>query len=344
MSISTHKMLADAGAVNNAVMDFDNSNGPASKHFFTCTETTSPIVDAIGGLSVPADGVNSAKLVTIGAGDDSGVNTRVLAFSSGVGDLPTLVGGSWDQPGTKDVVILACGKTRIDPADSDGDINVGGFTSLYVGEFSASTFRVQPYQSIFQVGSDVFATQFSCENRVRTEGDIHIYAAVMRGTTLEHWADGVLTGSRDYSEQTDAVKAAWENYTPGNGFATGHSAYCSDIMICTPQPCDDDVVFTSCGISPNMSEDFTVFDAPLPCDFSVNGHYLRESGRKEVPSTFNPIAGNRNSTGEYPDDLYGLYMGVFENAPTDIAYATEWMKAEWVKGNKVVYPGWVSYT
>lgn len=39
--------------------------------------------------------------------------------------------------------------------------------------------------------------------------------------------------------------------------------------------------------------------------------------------------------------LYGIAIFQFESSfPTDIAKAVEWMRAEWVRGNKAIYPGW----
>ena len=337
-------MLSASGVENVGRIAPKDSYGATAKHFFNCTETASPIVDVIGGLSLPADGINLAKEVTIGAGDDSGINTRLLAFEGGTGILPTVTGGTWTQPGSSDFIAVACGKCRINASHPDGDVQSGGFTSIYIGEFADATFRAQPYQAIFQVGSDAFSTPFYPPMRVREEGEIYIYAAVKRGSVLEHYANGILTGSRDYTDQSAALKAEWDNFTPQTGFATGHSAYCSDIVICTPQACDEDIIFSGASCTdPNMTEPLTVFDAPVSCDFS-KPYYLRSEGRKERSSQFNPIEGNINSTSEYADDIYGLYTGIFENgAPTqsEIIAGINYMKNEWQLGNKVIYPGWM---
>ena len=344
MAISTHKMLADSDIENTARIAPKDSYGAATKHFFNCTETASPLADVVGGLELPADGVNASHEVTIGAGDDSGVNTRLLAYTGGQATLPVITGGTWTQPGSSNVVLVACGKCRIDPAARDSDINMGGFTGLYIGQSSTGILRIQPYQAIFQIDADRFATPFYAQNAVRSEGDIHIYATVMRGTRLEHYADGVLTGSRDYANQAAALKTAWDNFTPDTGIACGHGASCSDIAICTDDICVEEELYAplTCTL-PNMTETITVFDAKISCDFSDETRYLRAPGRKEISGTFNPIDGNNNATGQYADDIYGLYFGVFDSAPSqqEIINGINYMKTEWVAGNKAIYPGWM---
>ena len=356
MTVSTHKMLADNGQVNTARMNQANSIGPGSKHFFDCTETVAPIVDAIGALEL--EGVD----VTIGAGDDSGVNTRILGFPAAVeGDQakPPLSSGTWTQPAAKDVVMVVCHKARID--GTTGDAHSGGYGSFYMGDSRNGILRVQPYQAIFGATGDSFhngfSTPFYASNGIRNDGQIYIHATVKRGTIsggdaqLEHYSDGVLTGARDSSVMPSPLLAEWDNFTPDAVFKISHSAYTDSPQLCTNLTCVDgdvngDACFTGGYQYPNMTDPVNDAGTRIVCDMGFDWWHLNDAGKREISASFKILPGNSFGSGEYADDYYGFYVGVFDSAPpiADIIAGINWMKTEWVAGNKVVYPGWVSFT
>lgn len=50
-----------------------------------------------------------------------------------------------------------------------------------------------------------------------------------------------------------------------------------------------------------------------------------------------------STIGHWPSEYYGLMMSIFaDGTPDDIEEAMQWMKTQWLAGNKVVWPGWVS--
>lgn len=340
MSITTHKMLSDNDLVNNARIAQKDSYGATGKHFFDCTETATPIVDAIGGLTL-ADSVDTV----IGAGDDSGVNTRILAYKS-ANDAPLLTSGAWNQPASKDVMLVMCSKHRINGGHADSDF--GGFGSFTIGTTTTGQMRLQPYYGYFDLNNERFATPFYQPQKIRNDGDIGIYALVKRGNLLEHYFNGILTGSRDYSDNSVAFKAAFDNFVPDNRFDCGHSAYCKDIFLCfSDLVCTDAAVSGTCGTKPNMTNYSEEIGARFACDNTVNSTTglltQRSDGVGEVAGFFDPIDGNGNSTGEYADDYYGFYMGVFDSAPSssEVISGINYCKEEWSSGNKVIYPGWM---
>ena len=60
-------------------------------------------------------------------------------------------------------------------------------------------------------------------------------------------------------------------------------------------------------------------------------------------SVFGADDGETAGNTEGPSPIYGIAIFVFKNGmPDDVPQALNWMKTEWVKGNKVIYPPWVT--
>ena len=299
-----------------------NSIGVNCKHYFPCDEGVAPAIltDIAGGVVI------DPALETDHSLDTGAANTiRMLSFGTNVGLTGNLV-----APGSSDVVLIACGKSRIDIGNADSDY--GGFIAFYIGTAGDAILRVQPYYSTFYSNSVIdpagtalktIATPVNKELLTRNDGQDYIFAAVKRGNKLEHWADGIKTGDNDVTLGTAEMQTDWNNFAPGNEIRVGHGAYSTDIVLCQADSLKLDVGNFNCFIYPQ--------------------HVTRSNGDKEVPGLFKIIDGNSNSAGEYAQDIYGLAVFVFEDgAPDDIGEAITWMKEQWVAGNKVIWPGWVS--
>lgn len=83
---------------------------------------------------------------------------------------------------------------------------------------------------------------------------------------------------------------------------------------------------------------------------SMTGVYTDTSGAyaAQTPQSLAtmPLAPNYSAygslSGQQMEALYGIAVFQFESAfPTDIAEAIEWMRAEWARGHKTIYPRWI---
>lgn len=294
-----------------------NSIGIVCKHFFPCDEGSgSTITDIVNGVVI--DGIKSD--INVSVGDANAM--RLLSWPNVDGDAGTDtcdITGSWVNPNGKDVVIMACGKAR------DGGVaNGGGHLSFYFGDATANgQLKIQPYYAVFSGDSPTYtggmATLRDADYVTRTNGQDYIFGAVMRGDTLEHWADGSMTDSKSIRDADSYIQAAWDSFNPDGKFKCGHSVANGNINVC--------------------QSDGTLSIGGASCDYSYTGYSVQPDGDKEHPGSFTETIGST----EIAQDYYGLVVFVFENgAPDDVGAAMDWMKAEWTKGNKVIYPGWVS--
>jgi len=323
MTIVSHYAASQAGITDSGSQTQENSIGPNCKHFFPCSAAdvaASTLTDIVNGVVI--DPVAETDH-SVGAGADN--TARVQSFGTNVG-----ITGAWTAPGAKDCVLMVCGKSRIDSGSAD--VDDGGFITVYVGTAATQILRAQPYYSTFfsgatsdpsSIGLNLIATPMYLPNRTRVDGEDYCFAAVMRGDILEHWADGLLTGTNDVTKGPSTMQTDWDNFAPGAEFRCSHSAYCLDVMVCK----------ASTGLTDPLD---------FPCTIGlVPQAIIRANGDSEVPGGFKLIPGNAAQTGEYPQDYYGFALFVFENgAPNDVGEAMNWMKEQWSAGNKVIWPGW----
>lgn len=281
----THYAIWQSGLTDNGKQLQANSIGVNTKHFFSCESIAAgQLTDIVAGVVLDADGLDPGAAATLvnQVVDTGAANTITMQQWAN----KTLASGSWHAFGADDVILVVANRATKDPAKA---AESAGSCSFYIGDGSGNAIlRVQPYLggwiSIAESGNDTRTTESASILASSREGEDHIYAVVKRTASyvLEHWADGVMTDSKDFSGESATWKTAWDNWSPSNEWACGHSAF-------------------------------------------------------GVPFGANHI--------EYPQDYYGIAVCSFANgAPTDLSEALPWMLTEWVAGNKVMYPGWVSLT
>ena len=323
-SVSSHKMLADRGVIDNGKQTQDNSIGPCVKHFFSCEEGagTSNMLDIVGSTSIGPPGFSGAVLSD---GFDTSL-VRRLYSGSGTGGL----NGTFYQPGSEDTIIIICARSIEDTAHGDALRN--GFISFYMG--NGNGMRVQPYYcSLDNAAGDSIGTPFSFKYGTRTAGVDYMFAGAKAGRELIHWADGFETGRASIDEQLNGsdryadLKPFWDDFLPSSTTRFTHSAYAADVALCVD------------GIADPY---------PIPetgCEslgFGPDG-YIRPSGATEILGAFWPYAvtGNRAIVAEWEQDHYGILICSFKDGlPNDVPEALTWMKEQWLIGNKLIWPGW----
>lgn len=327
----TIKMANDAGELVEANPSQIISKGGHGKHFYDMTEVEPicSIADSFGSVVIDYSGSPSFYNARADS-DEPGVAIRAVYWPLVNGANVFGVDTAWQAPLGKDAAITVCAKSRVAtpgvtrPAVSnscgDGNGNgrpafttdlegYGGCVSVYIGDaFSAtdSQIKMHPYYAVFvndvlndpDVNVGQLATPFYDPMKKRVDGEIYIVTAVKRGYFLEHYVNGMYTGSADIREKNSAMQAAWSNLSFGRYFRWGHSAF---------------------GTPAATLGSFN----PLP----------------ENPPGSSAIA-------ELEQDFYGLSISHFDAAPPQniIKLGHAWMKREWPKGNKKVYPGWVQYS
>jgi len=313
----THKIVnANPRVINTGVMTQANSIGACVKHFFPCDEGAgvTKVTDIVGGVEInPA--ANNGHSVATGSSN----TVRMLSWTTVGSDLG--ITGTWTQPGGKDCLIFTVAKARTD----SGETCDAGHSSWYVGNPSTSSLKVQPYYAVFNslAGAEfTLATPFYESLKNRVIGDVYSACAVKRGHSLEHYAEGVKTGevsALDVPSSVAGFHAAWDNWTPAPSHRCGHSAM-GNIKICLP--------------------DGTIESDAAACSYVPQQIDRGDGGHEYVGSFINNCVSGSN---ENAQDYYGYLFCVFEDgAPDDIAEATQWMEEQWILGNKVIWPGWVS--
>ena len=312
-------MLTEAGRSNNAILSSADSLGKCCKHFFTC-DGTGTLIDIKGGLTFTSAGIQ--------AGATANTQNALIWFPD------SLSSGAWFQPHAKDVLIVSCGR-----ALNGGVANGGGHLSFYIGG-AGNRLKVQPYYSVFLAGgvSKGLSTPLIDDYAIRESNKEYVFAAAKRGASLEHWADGKLTGSNSILKTDALTKNAWYDYTPDAQIALGHSVAGGFI--------------NSCG-SDNLDflENACVFDYegyPMQVDSYIPPGYLdlgHPSGnRRQLPGVFgsNPERPTYGSSQVAQDYLF-LAVFVFEDGmPDDVGLALTTMKAQALAGQKVGYTPWIT--
>ncbi len=321
----SHRMLANAGRNNNAIMSSADSLGPCCKHFFVCQNETNTITDIKGGVVI--DSANSDITIAPGVTTQNAMN--LVSWPNIDGDSATInniINGDWYAPGNKDVLIVSCGKAI---ADSNG----GGHLSFYVG-FNRQL-KVQPYFSTFvniqSIPEDLYtyehsyiATPLQKDLLVRNNGQDYIFAASLDRNRLGHWADGVLTGVNYRTNAAAHVQALWDDFTPDPYFFCGHS-----------------VSGAGTEIYRCASDGYVIEQPQQACTYSYAGRIERENGDKEIPGYWSGADVNK----EVAQDYYFLGVFVFaEGIPSDeeVSEALLTMKAQAIAGQKVGYVPWVT--
>lgn len=226
-------------------------------------------------------------------------------------------GPGWVMPGSRDAMLLVAGRAILDPPT---DPDYGGFLAFYLGDKGTGQLKVQPYYAVWidesAHASNIrqrIATPWQSAYRARVHGDFYIFAAVKRGTTLEHYANGVLTGSVDLAAHYGGeLVAGFSNWQPVDDMRTGHAAY-GDIATCTA------------GL--------------------ISGGACETLG-EEVPGLFSAHAPNTGASGELAQDVAGLVVGVFDNgAPpaSVLAAGMADMLTPWAAGSKGFPAAWYRY-
>ena len=312
MSISTHKMLANAGIENTAqIVDQASTLSANTRTFFDCSDSAGggETVDVIKGSKLVDDGATNKLIVQDGA--VSGVTVQLMANPP-----QSITVADYDDPDTQDYIIIACGRS----VDLGLDVDDNGGIAFYYGDSDNGQMKVQPYYAVFSDSTtpipltrSIVTTPFQEGYKFRDVGDDYMFSALKRGDYMEHYADGNMTGSVNVAAHHDGyLSAKWRNQTgKGRVIRLGHSAY-GDQKIC-------DDIFLDAGVCEVLGE-------IVPSFFTI-----------APPNTVNSIV-------DKEQDYYGILVHFFPNgAPSqsEIEAGMTWMKERWLNGDKVIYPGWM---
>lgn len=307
-------MLAAAGIENTAqIVDQSSTLSPNTRTFFDCSDSAAggETVDAIKGSKLVDDGATNDLIVADGA--LSGITLKLKVWTP-----QAITVADFDDPGSQDYLIIACGRS----VDLGLDVDDNGSIAFYYGEGNNGQMKVQPYYAVFSDSTgatllpytrSAVTTTFQEDYKFRDIGADYMFSAVKRGDYMEHYADGNFTGSVNVAAHHDGFLATkWRNQTgKGAVIALGHSAY-GDQKIC-------DESF----IASNVCE---VLGETVPSFFTI-----------APPNTVDSVVNKEQ-------DYYGILVHFFPNgAPlqSEIEAGMAWMKERWLNGDKVIYPGWM---
>lgn len=330
----TIKMANDLGVYAETNPDLTITQGQHGKHFFEMTETepVCVIADSFGSTNIDYNASGITAFYTVRSNsDEPGNAVRMMYWANGVNTfLARGVDSAWTPSLGKDMIMFICAKVIHAPvSDSitplpdscttpigngnnwteNDQIEWGGAFSFYMGEAHNAIngqVKIQPYYAVF--GHD----------------------AITAGTT-----DGQL--------QTPF-------YEPMKSRVDGEVYFSCAIKrgnVLEHYVCDSSgAVFTgSADITTKPAAMQTAWNAGVYGDFFRSGH-----GAVGTPGdftgSFDPIEGNDRAIVEWQNDVYGIGVSHFvQSAPPEniIRLGMEWMRREFIKGNKKIYPGWMMY-
>jgi hypothetical protein len=370
-------MLAGQGVGDDGISQANSLTAPCLRHFISCEETgTITQLTDIKKAAVVLDSTNPANTgdIIMAEGDDPGVTVSLKSWHGG-SNVETEF--TWDAPLDKDFLIMAIGRAKIDPTKPVLDPNpyYGGAISFYFSSNDGANqpeLKIHPYFTAFTpAGGDQFSTPYYAPMMRRNADQVYAVCGVKRGDYIEHWVDGVKRGELEVAsrlEQQDAFNAAgglggttglssFRNFTTGSSsFFTGHAAYDAIPPVVYNQGIQQAGTADESPAEIWAKSDANPFDreqpygegpyfwagTPLYDWFNVDGWYAyldRADGGKDVQlGSWVP-----SNVLEEPNDMHGFIVCIFENGmPDDVGAAMDWMKEQWVLGNKSFYPGWVT--
>jgi len=373
------RMMVSGQGVGDTGMSQENSlTAPCLRHFVSCEETGGSITQLTdikkGAVVIDTANPGNTGDLSIAEGDDPGKSVNLLLWRGG-GTVETEF--TWDAPLDKDFLIMAIGRAKIDPTKPVLDPNpyYGGAISFYFSSNDVNNqpeLKIHPYFTAFTAASGKQFSTPTYDPMMRRNADqVYAVCGIKEGDYISHWVDGVKRGEINVAERlaqqdilnaegglgTTAGLASFRNFTTGSSsMFTGHAAYDA-----VPPVVYNQGIQQAGTADESPAEIWTLENAlpfnreqpygngsyfwagtPLYTWFNVDSWHAyidRTDGGKDVQQgTWVPS----NVLAE-PNDMYGFIVCVFEDGiPDDVGAAMDWMKEQWVLGNKVFYPGWVT--
>lgn len=376
MSISTHKMLADAGVENNSQAAHKDKLTNA-RHFYKMDEggSATQIEDDIGGIIYTEVGspdfeigVESAATYTVSCGqkDNDIAPANVIDPHTGA--------GATYAPGAKEVVLVAMSRSVYDPQGTDspagdpspyglqrgfGGMIVGGRQSTdndtLTGAPNAQDGRlIVNHHDGFWTARGATGKIYETDIRTVLQDDgsnwydsFHapevgvdtISCVVKRATYMEFYRDGErISRSYDVNEVLDAdALSSWNNWIPDTGVMR---PLVHTEWRARPYWTGADCQSSGVNSWETLGLVFPHSAADFPRPDGLN--FAFSSGN--TSNICQSVAGER-TTGEYPQNFYGCLMMTFENGAPDkqeIINGINYLKEQWLLGNKTLYMGWAA--
>lgn len=325
----THRMQRAAGLSDTGQMTMQNSIGPCCKMWFPMTETSGTTLTDVAGGAV----VTPTSLSFVTPGTVRPILGAGFPLSAGVGLTPT--SGALPTIGTKDFILFAVQRLSDATARANTYFGLKNAADDYIGVFDGDGATIRScVTSLPHAETETFAGQngspFNTANAVirngsslgnwvhpdtadaaaqgNTVGSGEVYARVLRN---EGYIDSNPATYGRYSRNDfgipDSIIASWQTPLGGGNPVLSYS----DLTFGTS-------VAGLPGVWPYIDPTFDV------------GTITKITAASAVPAA---------------NDYYGLALFVFNSGlPSDFKQALRWMKAQWIAGNKVIWPGWTSIT
>lgn len=328
----TNSMMRAAGVSQPVPLPLSYFKGGCCKMFFPLNETSgTTIADAIGGVVLPARRmefvVSNAIRLEVGAGTG-----HALQANTGV----TPSAGVFPTVGQKDFILFAVQRLSNGLARANSYFGMKSSTHSYVGVYDGDGAGIR------DAGLDILADTETFTGQDGNPFDV-ANAIVRNGNALGNWthaetANAVAQGNTVGAGDVYARVCRGVGYNPAVPGTFGQWARndhgIPDAVIQTWQAINSSGQYIT---PPTLSWGGLTFGTSyggLPGVWPrIDGVYSIDFEQFVVGT--NILAGD--------NDYYGIALFVFDNGlPSDFKEALRWMKSQWVAGNKVIWPDWVS--
>ncbi|MDH5572492.1 MAG: hypothetical protein OEY89_12055 [Gammaproteobacteria bacterium] len=304
-------MLRNAGVSEPETLPVDAFKGGCCKMFLQLNETVgTSVFDAIGGLEFPTTAIEFSPFA----------NTIALDIYSGVDTGTAPVAGNVPTAGTKDFILFEAHRFRTAyPAGRpECLVTIGDPAGDSYGFYDGDA-HVVTESGLRKTKTDCFLGMSPYDTSV---GSI---ACVRDGRKIGTWvhnsfpenANDLVADGGIFCETSINDHVVVDNVNPTTEYYSGY-----DI--------DPSVNYTTYSGLGNVAGGFPDVWALLPEGYSM-------------PYTNTLTVGRTNIALNLSVARYGLALFVFDGGlPADWKEALRWMRDQWISGNKVIWPDWVS--
>lgn len=329
----THKQLRAAGIDDAGVMSTATSVPPCLKMWFPMTETAgTTITDVVGGA------VYTPTTINFGITDAVRIATN---------SQQALTSGTFPAIGTKDFIVLSVYYHDSDPTFSGATVrpeatlrfrNTG--TTCFA-TFDGDGVELYDNAGAFQAGTETLCG--SSGNGVTTDTACH--ALVRNSDSVGNWLENStwnLNGSVDNDYVTEGELFARTMRVEGYGSPPNADTHGTANVGRNDLGISDAVIN-----SYNTDSDGVALMSPITSQSGVGnisggmpGVWV-STGQAIDIATPNTLQVGLGLAAHI--HYYGIAIFVFDDGlPSDFKEALRWMKDQWVAGNKVIWPNWIT--
>lgn len=333
-------MLRNAGVSNSGVMTTETSVPPCLKMWFPMDETSGTVItDVVNGAVLTPDEISFA-----------GPNCVQLHV-----ETKGLTSGSFPAVADKDFILFGVYRGLVTPESAypTGMIRAEATLRLktagngQVSYYDGDGFDIQHDGATYGVGTESLYGAICADKGVYCHAGI---ATIRKGNSgalwlhnNDYWHGGQPHGfSGPYVQNGSILSRNFRNSINANGFNTEGVCVQSDYGV-DPKFVDYYYSYTS-GSPPSL------FDPEFTTNEYASGIAGTWGKLDMADAPFSLGAFSTISIGSQINRLtgvnieyYGLALFVFDNGlPEDFREALRWMREQWMLGNKVIWPDWVT--